>query len=238
MLNFSQYSALTFDCYGTLIDWEGGILSALRPLVTAQGISLSDEILLETYGELEAAQEAGEFQSYRAILRGVVGGFGERYGFAVNEAVQNALVDSFEKWLPFPDTVEALARLAKRFSLNVISNVDDDLFALSAQHLKADFRNVVTAQRVGSYKPNFRNFEVALQTINLPKERVLHVAQSLYHDIAPANHLGIASVWVNRRYGQEGTGATPPTNAVPDLEVPDLKTLADLVDEELRRQRP
>ncbi len=230
MLDFSQYSALTFDCYGTLIDWEGGILSALRPLLTAQGVSLSEESLLETYGELEAKQEAGEFQNYRAILRGVVEGFGERYGFAVNEAVRNAIVDSFDRWLPFPDTVEALARLGERFSLNVISNVDDDLFALSAKHLKADFRNVVTAQRVGSYKPNLRNFEVALQTLNLPKERVLHVAQSLYHDIAPANQLGIASVWVNRRQGSTGAGATPSANAVPNLEVPDLKTLAEFVE--------
>lgn len=228
MLDFSQYSALTFDCYGTLIDWESGILSALRPLLAANGAVLSDEEILEVYGELEAALEKGDFRNYRAILRGVAEGFGERCGFPVDEGVRNTLVDSFDRWSPFPDTTEALNRLGERFSLNVISNVDDDLFALSAKLLEARFQNVVTAQKVGGYKPNLRNFEVALQTLNLPKERVLHVAQSLYHDIAPASRLGLSTVWVNRRQGKKGAGATPPANAIPDLEVPDLKTLADL----------
>ena len=237
MLDFSQFSALTFDCYGTLIDWESGIQSALRPLLTAQGISLSDNQILEAYGALEAELEQGDFRSYRSILQGVVEGFGKRYSFEVTSEIRDTLVTTFDNWIPFPDTVEALERLGKRFSLNVLSNVDNDLFALSAKHLKVSFTHVITAQQVGSYKPNPRNFEVDLETLRLPKKRILHVAQSLYHDIAPARQLGLATVWVNRRHDREGAGATPVASAVPDIVVPDLKSLADLVDQQEIKQR-
>ena len=128
----------------------------------------------------------------------------------------------------FPDTVAALARLKTRYQLGVISNVDDDLFAGSARQLGVDFDWVVTAQQVRSYKPSTNNFERALERIGRPRSEILHCAQSLFHDVGPANGMGLATVWVDRRAGKSGTGATPPSSAKPDLTVPDLATLARL----------
>ena len=137
--------------------------------------------------------------------------------------------NSLAHWPPFPDTVEALRKLHAVFKLAIVSNVDDDLFAGTAKLLQIPFDAVITAQQAGSYKPSHRNFELALQRIAHPKDKVLHVAQSLYHDIEPARALGIRSVWVNRRGNQAGSGATKPSNAIPDLEVPSLAALAALV---------
>jgi 2-haloacid dehalogenase len=228
MLDFSRFEFLTFDCYGTLIDWEAGILSVLRPLLTRHGTALDDESLLECYGELEAAEEVGEFKPYRKVLEGVMRGLGGRLNFAPSEEEVRRLPESVAEWPPFPDTVAALQRLATRFRLAVISNVDDDLFAGSARLLRAPFAHVITAQQVRSYKPSHNNFQTALARLGVPKERVLHVAQSLYHDIAPANVLGWTSVWVNRRGSKSGGGATKVATARPDLEVLSLKELADL----------
>jgi 2-haloacid dehalogenase len=122
--------------------------------------------------------------------------------------------------------VEALKYLKERYKLAVISNIDDDLFAHSARHLGVPFDWVITAEQVESYKPSLNNFEKAIEIIGAPRGEILHVAQSLYHDIAPAKELGLANVWVNRRHNLKGYGATYPADAVPDLEVPDLATLA------------
>jgi 2-haloacid dehalogenase len=228
MLDFSRFEFLTFDCYGTLIDWETGILRSLRPILAKHAVSIDDEPLLERYGELEAAAEAGPFKCYREVLEGVVRGLGARLRFAPSDEEVRGFPDSVAGWPPFPDTVAALQRLASRFKLAVISNVDDDLFALSARLLHAPFAHVITAQQARSYKPSHNNFQTALDKIGVPKEKVLHVAQSLYHDIAPANVLGWRCVWVNRRAGKGGSGATKPSTATPDLEVSSLKALADL----------
>jgi 2-haloacid dehalogenase len=126
-----------------------------------------------------------------------------------------------------------LRRLKQRYKLAVISNIDDDLFALTAQHLEVPFDHVITAQHCRSYKPSLNNFQKALARLDLPPERVLHVAESLFHDIAPARSLGLATVWVNRRQARAGAAATRMVNVRPDLEVPDLKTLADLVESSL-----
>jgi 2-haloacid dehalogenase len=235
-LDFSKFEVLTFDCYGTLIDWETGILGALRPLIVhrtaAHGKQLGegerlDGFILETYGELEARVEAGPYQKYREVLREVVRGFGERLGFAASQAEQDALPDSLGAWPPFPDTVAALRRMKSRYKLAIISNTDDELFARTAKLLQVPFDAVITAEQCGSYKPALRNFEVALERLGVPKnvakEKVLHVGQSRHHDIAPARQMGLASVLVTRR----GRGAVPANAAQPDLEVPDLKTLAD-----------
>jgi 2-haloacid dehalogenase len=111
----------------------------------------------------------------------------------------------------------------------IISNVDDDLFARSARKLPVEFHDVITAQQVGSYKPDLRNFRFALDRLTTPAEQILHVAQSLFHDIEPATSIGLTTVWVNRRHNRPGFGATPPASATPALEVPDLQTLASLV---------
>ncbi|HEV2022785.1 MAG TPA: haloacid dehalogenase type II [Terriglobales bacterium] len=228
MLDFHRFRVLTFDCYGTLIDWESGILAALRPLMAAHGKSLTDEKLLELYGELEAEAEAGEYQSYRKILEAVARGFGKRLGFEASEQEARSLPESLKNWQPFPDTVAALGKLKSRFKLAIVSNTDDDLFADTARLLQVPFDWVITAQQAGSYKPSERNFRLALERIALPPDAVLHCAQSIYHDIVPARELGLATVWVNRRAGRTGEGATKAAQGQPDLEVPDLKTLAEM----------
>lgn len=235
MLDFSKFDCLTFDCYGTLIDWETGILAALRPILSAHNRTLSGNQVLEIYAELESAAEQGDYRPYREVLKEVVRGFGERFGFVPTAAQIEALPNSLKNWPPFPDTVAALAKLATKYKLCVISNVDDDLFAESEYHLTGGinptgvrFTHVITAQQCRSYKPSLNNFAIALERIGTGTSRILHVAQSLYHDVVPAQSIGLATVWVNRRKGKQGSGATTPATAVPDLEVPDLKPLADL----------
>ncbi len=228
MLDFSRFRVLTFDCYGTLIDWESGILAALGPLLATHGKSLADDKLLELFGELEAEAEAGEYQSYRKILEGVARGVGRRLGFETSEQEARSLPESLQNWPPFPDTVAALRKLKSRFKLAIVSNTDDDLFAHTARRLEVPFDWAITAQQAGSYKPSHNNFKLALERIALPPDQVLHCAQSIYHDIVPARELGLATVWVNRR-GAKGGGATKAAEGKPDLEVPDLKTLAEMV---------
>ena len=226
-LDFSQFECLTFDCYGTLIDWESGILAALKPLLAEHNRQLADDALLELYGTLESQAEAGEYRSYRKILQFVTQRIGARLSFALHENEVNALPDSLGKWPAFPDTVEALRKLKSRYKLAIVSNTDDDLFAETAKTLEVHFDYVITAQQAHSYKPAHHNFELALERIGLPKHRVLHCAQSIFHDIVPAKALGIANVWVNRRAGRHGKGATPLAEATPDLTVTSLKELAD-----------
>jgi len=229
VLNFDAFEALTFDCYGTLIDWETGIWQALQPTLAAHGVSLERQQALELYAELESQIEAGEYRPYKSVLRLVLQGFGSRLGFTPSEAEMQAFAASVKDWLPFPDTPPALQALRRKYKLAIISNIDDDLFAFSAQKLGAPFDWVITAQQAKSYKPSLNNFRLALERLGLPREKILHVAQSLYHDIAPAKSLGLATVWVNRRRGQAGFGATPPAKAQPDLEVPDLQTLVEIM---------
>jgi 2-haloacid dehalogenase len=213
MRELEQYSHLMFDCYGTLIDWESGILAAIRPVLSRHGVEQSDDAILELFGELEAAAVAATYQRYSAVLTTVLAGFAERLGFTLAA-----------------DEVDALAILGQHYRLVILSNIDDELFAASARHLKADFAAVITAQQVGSYKPNPNNFRYALAQLGVPPEQILHVAQSLFHDIVPAKEVGLATVWVNRRHDRPGFGATPPANARPDREVPDLRTMATEVE--------
>ncbi len=227
-MNFAPFTVLTFDCYGTLIDWEAGILAGLRSVLDPRGISRGDDELLGLFAELEAPIQYGEFRSYRDVLDLTMAALSARLGFAPTEAERTAISAGLPSWRPFPDTVAALARLKTRYQLGVISNVDDDLFAGSARQLGVDFDWVVTAQQVRSYKPSTNNFERALERIGRPRSEILHCAQSLFHDVGPANGMGLATVWVDRRAGKSGTGATPPSSAKPDLTVPDLATLARL----------
>ncbi len=166
---------------------------------------------------------------YKDILRQIVERFGHRLGFIPTPSELDCLVDSLGDWRPFPDTVSALQALKEKFKLAAISNIDDDLFASSAKLLKVEFDWVITAEQAKSYKPSLEVFQFALRKIGVPPARVPHVAQSLYHDIAPARRMGLATVWVNRRRGREGFGATPPASAHPDLEVPDLTALAAIL---------
>ncbi|HHG86253.1 MAG TPA: haloacid dehalogenase type II [Bacteroidetes bacterium] len=220
---------LVFDCYGTLIDWESGILNALRPFLLSQGCSLSDQEILELYGRFEPIAEAGDFRIYRKVLAQVMRLFGQHFGFQPTATSEMLLAQSIQDWQPFPDTVPALQRLATRFKLNILSNIDRDLIIHSQAHLQVRFSQVMTAQDIGSYKPAPANFHYALQKMAVAPAKVLHVAQSLYHDIAPAQALGLRTIWVNRRKGKTGSGATPPAAVKPDWEINNLADLADLL---------
>jgi 2-haloacid dehalogenase len=231
VLDFARFQVLTFDCYGTLIDWETGILSTLRPLVAAHGKTVSDFELLNLYSELESEAERGEFRTYREVLQSVVRGFGERLGFNPTEPEVRSLPDSLASWPPFPDTVAALRELKRRYRLAIMSNVDDDLFAPTARCLDVAFDEVITAQQAGAYKPSLKIFQLAQRRLGVDAAQWLHVGQSIYHDVIPAKSLGIATVWVNRPSPRPGAGAAKAASGQPDLEVPDLKTLAQLTTE-------
>jgi 2-haloacid dehalogenase len=228
-LDLTQFDVLTFDCYGTLIDWEAGILAALHAALPAVDAAMaSDDALLEAFARHEAALEAGPYLPYREVLRRTVRAIAADLGVEVSDEAGDVFGGSVADWPAFPDSPAALADLAARFRLGVITNCDDDLFAPSERRLGVSFDPVVTAQQTRRYKPNPRGFELAFERIGLPPSRILHVAQSLFHDHVPAKRLGLSTVWVDRRGGRAGSGATPPATAEPNLVVPDLRTLADL----------
>jgi 2-haloacid dehalogenase len=226
MLQWNDFEVLTFDCYGTLIDWETGILDTLRPIFATHRVELIPEETLELYGELESTAERGEYREYKAVLRLVLERLGARLGFVPTAEELQRFSISVKNWPAFSDSASALQALRRRYRLAIISNIDDDLFAFSAERLQVKFDWIITAKQVKSYKPSLNNFRLAFERIGVPQKRILHVAQSLFHDIAPANVLGLSTVWVNRRQNKEGSGATPVAQARPDLEVPDLRTLA------------
>lgn len=225
MLDFSRFSVVTFDCYGTLIDWETGILGALRPILAAHNAQLSDPEILRLYGELEAEAEAGVYRPYRDVLREVVRRLGDRLGFQPTAAEQNSLPQSIRQWEPFPDTVASLARLKSR--VGIISNIDEDLFADTAPKLQTDFDFVVTGEQARAYKPSLAVFRQAEERLGLKRSEWLHAGQSIYHDVVPAKSLGIATVWVNRPSVRPNVGAVRQASARPDFEVHNLAQLAN-----------
>ncbi len=226
MLDFSRFEILTFDCYGTLINWEDGILLCLNRILTAHGKDTDDATILQLYGDFEARAEQGEYRAYREVLESVVEQFGERLGFSPAEQEVNSLPESLPLWNPWPDTVSALRELRRRFRLAIISNVDDNLFAATQPQLGVKFDQVITAQQARAYKPSLKIFELALSRAGVPPHRVLHVGQSLYHDVLPAQSLGLATVWVNRPSARTGIGAVKAAEGHPDLQVSSLAELA------------
>jgi len=225
-LDFDRFEALTFDCYGTLIDWETGILVALRAILEPRGVTADDEALLEAFARHEAALEAGPYRRYRDVLAGVASGVAAESAVQPSDAEVDRFAGSVGDWPAFPDTPAALARLAGRYRLGVITNCDDDLFAASNPRLGVTFDWIVTAEQARSYKPDPHNFEVLFERLGLPRDRILHVAQSLYHDHVPAKALGLHSVWIDRRHDRPGAGATPPAEAAPDRTYPDMASFA------------
>ena len=225
-LDYGRLDALTFDCYGTLIDWETGLVEAFEPILRAHGVVVDRDDLLERYAGHEAAVEAGRYRRYRDVLATAARGVCADLGFEASETELATFGGSVADWPAFPDSAAALARLAERFRLGVLTNCDDDLFAASNRRLGVTFDWVVTAQQVGSYKPDERNFAVLVERLGLPRERILHVAQSLFHDHAPAQRLGLRSVWIDRRHDRSGPGATPPADATPDAAFPDMASFA------------
>jgi 2-haloacid dehalogenase len=233
MLDFNRFEILTFDCYGTLIDWESGILSALRPILSAHRKTIDDATLLKLYGDFEQRSEQSSekimFRPYRQVLESVVRQLGDKLGFVPTAEEVSSLPNSLASWQPWPDTVAALRQLKTRYRLAILSNVDDDLFAATRPQLEVKFDEVITAQQAQAYKPSLKLFELALSRINAPAHRVLHVGQSIYHDVIPAQALGLATVWVNRPSARPGVGAVKAADATPDLTVTSLADLAAAV---------
>ena len=235
MLDFDAYEVMTFDCYGTLIDWETGILSSLRRIMGDSISHINNEEILELYGRLEAEAESGDFINYKSVLHRVLREMGKHLDFTPNEQDLDRFAFSLKDWPPFPDTPAALRALKRRYRLAVISNVDDDLFEFSQRLMDINFDWIITAEQVRSYKPSLRNFQYAIEKIGIAPGRILHVAQSHYHDIVPAGTMGLATVWINRRVGRKGPGATRAAQGTPDLEVPDLESLVSMINESTGR---
>ena len=232
MLDFTRFEILTFDCYGTLIHWEDGILPVLRRILAAHDKKMDDATLLRLYGDFEQRAENGIFQPYRKVLQSVVQQFGDELGFTPTADEVRSLPDSLATWRPWPDTVASLQQLRTRFRLAILSNVDDDLFSDTRPQLGVEFDEVITAQQAQAYKPSLKMFELALSRVKAPAHRVLHVGQSIYHDVIPAQALGLATVWVNRPSARPGVGAVKAAEAKPDLTVSSLQELAEIATKE------
>jgi 2-haloacid dehalogenase len=221
-----NFDFITFDCYGTLINWEQGILGALQPTLHTHGVSIADDAVLAAYGQIEPVLQT-PYRRYREVLREIVREMGRRSDFIATEAEMDSLPNSLANWQPYPDSVEALRRLKRRYKLAILSNIDDDLFAHSAKLLEVPFDAAITAEQVRSYKPGHAHFQEMLKRCRTTPDRVLHVGQSLYHDVIPAKALGFTTVWIHRA---PGYGATRAADVQPDLELRDLRSLADLAE--------
>jgi 2-haloacid dehalogenase len=225
-VDYHAFEVMTFDCYGTLIDWEAGIATGLRAALPDLA-DVSDDELLQGYAVHEAATEAGPYLRYRDVLATGLRAVAADHGLTVDDDAVARFAESVGEWPAFPDSADALARLHRRHRLGVITNCDTDLFARSAKRLDTEFDWVISAEMAGSYKPARANFDLALATIDTPRERILHVAQSLFHDHVPARLLGMTTVWIDRRHDRPGFGATPPASATPDARFTSMRAFAD-----------
>jgi 2-haloalkanoic acid dehalogenase type II len=232
---FSDFEALSFDCYGTLIDWETGITAVLGPWATRCGLGLDQEQLLEAYAAAEAKAELEHpRERYRDILARSLRSLGEQFGAPVSDEDAAALASSVPDWPAFEDSSDALRSLGERFKLIILSNIDRVSFAGSQARLAVEFTTVLTAEEIGSYKPSPRNFDALLaevRRLGVEPGRLLHVAQSLFHDHVPAQRAGLATVWINRRHARPGWGATPapPGEVTPDWAFPSMAAFASAV---------
>jgi putative hydrolase of the HAD superfamily len=237
-LKLTDFEALSFDCYGTLIDWEAGIAAVLAPWAKRCGLDLDQERLLEAYAAAEAEAELRHPRNrYPSILARSFRSLGANLGAPVSEEDAAALASSVPGWPAFEDSHDALVVLRKRFQLIILSNVDRVSFAGSQARLRVEFTSVLTAEEIGAYKPSPRNFEALTAEagrLGVAQGKLLHVAQSLFHDHAPAKRAGLPTVWINRRHGRPGWGATPAPSAevVPDWEFLSMAAFASAVEHE------
>ena len=231
-----DFDALSFDCYGTLIDWEEGLRRGLAKVAALSPDAPDAAELLETYGTIEAHTERDHpAMRYPEIIARSVTATGAAHGIEVPAALASEIGNSVPDWPAFPDSQEALERLKQRYKLIILSNVDRQSFAGSNRRLGVEFDAILTAEDIGSYKPDPRNFDALLAKIDemgIPRNRLLHVAQSLFHDHVPAKAAGLTTVWIDRRAGKAGGGATPiPANAPePDWRFTSMADFADAVE--------
>jgi 2-haloacid dehalogenase len=237
-MRFTDFGALSFDCYGTLINWEAGIAAVLSPWAKRRGLTLDDEQLLAAYSTHEATAEAEHpTDLYPAILARSLRALGGQLGAEVSDPDAAALAASVPDWPAFEDSHDALGMLSTRFKLIILSNVDRASFAASNARLGVEFTSILTAQDIGSYKPSPRNFAALTneaRRLGIGDSKLLHVAQSLFHDHVPAKQAGLPTVWINRRHDRPGWGATPapPAGASPDAEFPSMAAFAAAVEAE------
>ena len=231
-MRLTDFSALTFDCYGTLIDWETGIHAALQPLLRHAGVTLPRDGVLERFAAHESAQEAETpGMPYPDILAQVHRRLAAEWGASVNDAAHRAFGASVRDWPVFPDSAASLRYLQQHYQLVILSNIDRQSFAASNERLGVAFDAVFTAEDIGSYKPALANFDYMLARMaarDVPAGRILHTAQSLFHDHVPAKQRGLASAWINRRHALAGWGATAPApDGRYDFHYPSLAAMVD-----------
>lgn len=210
-----SWSVVSFDCYGTLVDWETGIAEAFRSAARRDGLKLEAGEVIEAYHQVEPEVQATEYRRYRDILGEVASRVAARMGWALPVDRTGFLAESLPDWPVFEDTRPALERLKTRFDIAILSNIDDDLLAATIERIGVEFDWTVTAQQVRSYKPAKAHFRTALELVDNDRGRLLHAAQSRFHDIRPALELGLDAVWVNRK-GERADGARP-LHTVSDL---------------------
>ena len=228
-----RYRALSFDCYGTLIDWETGIAAELVPWAERHGVAAGREELLAAFGSIETGVEREHpTMRYPDVLGIVLDRIAARFSTSATPAERESFGASVARWPAFPDSAEALARLHERCRLVILSNIDRASFAASQKLLGTDFDLVITAEDVGSYKPDPANFEALVKGVGglgISSDELLHVAESLYHDHEPARAIGLDSVWIHRRHDRGGHGATSPpsTSWVPERRYASLTEFAE-----------
>jgi 2-haloalkanoic acid dehalogenase type II len=230
-MQLTDFDVLTFDCYGTLIDWERGIDAALQPLLARVGRPPARDDVLEAFARHESAQEAATPAMPYAELLGVVHErLSGEWGVSSSADEARRFGASIPDWPAFPDTVPSLQYLKKHYKLVILSNVDRESFKATNPKLGVTFDAVYTAQDIGSYKPDPRNFAYLTERLaeqGVARDRILHTAQSLYHDHVPANAAGLASAWIDRRKGSQGSGATMPADARVDFHFPSLAAMVE-----------
>lgn len=227
-MNFKQFEILSFDCYGTLIDWKKSIMDILQPLIRDYHLDLSKNMLFDLFIEADRKFVGVDYIPYHDVLTGIMDEIGGRLSLDLLPQDRSCLVDRFGDWTSFPDTHDSLVELQKKYRLAIISNIDDELFDITKRCLGVKFDFIITAKQLGSYKPSLNNFTKALELFGISSDKVLHVAQSIYHDIVPTNKLGWNNVWVNRYSEPERTDPAE----FPDLEVPDLAALVKIINME------
>ena len=224
-LRADDYDILSFDCYGTLVDWETAIIQYLQPVLISHDVHVFDGTILEFYSEWEPLeQERGG--TYRDVLGRVMTRYGARLGFTPTEDESEGFINAIATANPFNDTVKALSKLAEHFKLAIISNTDTDLIKLTLQSIPTEFSAVLTAQELGAYKPNLEMMRNAFDQISQRGKRILHVAQSRYHDIVPASKLGLNTVWIKR--SSEHASAVQGVDAKPVWEFENLAAFAEV----------
>ncbi|MEX3633828.1 haloacid dehalogenase type II [Paraburkholderia sp. BR14320] len=232
-MKLTDFDALTFDCYGTLIDWESGIFEALKPLLERARTPLTRDQVLEAHARHESSQQIfTPAKRYQELLSIVYKRMAEEWSLPHTHEECVAYGQSIRNWPAFPDSAAALQYLKRHYKLIILSNIDNQSFTYSNARLQVEFDAIITAEDVGSYKPSPRNFEYMLQKLDqrgIRKEKILHTAESLFHDHKPANGFGLASCWIYRRHSQPGFGATMDPGSQPNIDFR-FNSMADFVD--------